>query len=186
MFSPQTYQQRRDQLCQKTGSGLILLPGSKEASMNYPENTYHFRQNSHFIYFVGMDQPDLFVVIDVDARKTVLFGNELTMDDIIWTGPMPSLSEQALESDITDTLPISALGDYIKKAQKLSRPVHFLPQHRAWTMLQLEELTGIPAMQLKVKASETLIRAVVALRSVKVPKKSLKSREPLLSVMICT
>jgi len=167
MFSPQTYQQRRDQLCQKTGSGIILLPGSKEASMNYPENTYHFRQNSHFIYFVGMDQPDLFVVIDVDARKTILFGNELTMDDIIWTGPMPSLSEQALESGITETLPTSALGEYIHKAQKLNRPVHFLPQHRAWTMLQLEELTGIPAMQLKAKASETLIRAVVALRSVK-------------------
>lgn len=135
--------------------------------MNYPENTYHFRQNSHFIYFVGMDQPELFVVIDVDERKTILFGNELTMDDIIWTGPMPSLGEQSLKSGITETRPTSTLADYIKKAQGLKRPIHFLPQHRAWTMLQLEDLTGIPAKQLHEKSSETLIRAVVALRSVK-------------------
>jgi len=167
MFSPQTYQQRRDLLCQKTGSGLILLPGSKEASMNYTENTYPFRQNSHFVYFVGIDQPDLFVVIDVDARKTILFGNELSMDDIIWTGPMPSLSDQALESSITEVLPTSALNDCIKKAQKLNRPIHFLPQHRAWSMLQLEALTGIPALQLKASASDKLIRAVVSLRSIK-------------------
>ncbi|HET9570422.1 MAG TPA: Xaa-Pro aminopeptidase [Bacteroidales bacterium] len=167
MFSPQTYQQRREQLCQKIDSGLILLPGSKEASMNYPENAYHFRQNSHFVYFVGMDQPDLFVVIDADAHKTILFGNELTMDDIIWMGPMPSLKDQALESGITEVLPTAALGEYVKKAQKLNRPIHFLPPYRAWTMLQLEDLLGMPAAQLKASASEPLIRAVVALRSVK-------------------
>ncbi len=167
MFSPQTYQQRRDLVCQKMGSGIILLPGSMDASMNYPGNTYHFRQNSHFIYFVGMDQPDLFVVIDVDERKTILYGNELTMDDIIWTGPMPSLSEQALKAGVTEIRPTSALGDCIKNAQKLNRAIHFLPQHRAWNMLQLEELTGIPALQLKTKVSETLIKAIVSLRSVK-------------------
>jgi len=167
MFSTQTYCQRRDQLCQKIGTGLILLPGSKEASMNYPGNTYHFRQNSTFIYFVGMDQPDLFVVIDADEHKTILFGDELTMDDIIWTGPLPSLKELALKCGITETRPTSALSDYIHNAQRLNRPIHFLPQHRAWTMLQLEELTGIPVQQLKAKSSEVLIKAVVALRSVK-------------------
>ncbi|MCX6308948.1 MAG: Xaa-Pro aminopeptidase [Bacteroidia bacterium] len=167
MFSTNTYQQRRDLLCQKTGSGLILLPGSKDASMNYPENTYHFRQNSHFVYFVGIDQPDLFLVIDVDERKTILFGNELSMDDIIWTGPLPSLGELALKSGIFETRPTSELGDCIKKAQGVNRNIHFLPQHRAWTMLQLEELLGIPALQLKSKASEPLIRAIVSLRSVK-------------------
>jgi len=167
MFSSNTYQQRRDLLCQEIGSGLILLPGSKDSSMNYPENTYHFRQNSHFVYFVGIDHPELFLVIDVDERKTILFGNELSMDDIIWTGPLPSLGELALKSGILETRPTSALGDYIKKAQGLNRNIHFLPQHRAWTMLQLEELLGIPALQLKAKASEPLIRAVVALRSVK-------------------
>lgn len=167
MFSPQTYQQRRERLCDQIGSGLILLPGSKEASMNYHENTYRFRQNSHFVYFVGMDQPELFAVIDVDARKTILFGHDLTMDDIIWTGPMPTLSEQALESGITETRPMGQLEAYVKDAIKLGRKIHFLPQHRAFTMLQLQEVTGIPALQLKEKVSTDLIRAVVAQRSVK-------------------
>jgi Xaa-Pro aminopeptidase len=167
MFLPQVYCQRRDQLCEKVGSGLILLPGNKDASMNYPENMYPFRQNSHFLYFVGMDQPELFVVIDADERTTILFGNELTMDDIIWTGPMESLSDQAQKSGIVDTRPTSTLKDFLKKAKGLNRPIHFLPQYRAFNMLQLEDLTGIAALQLREKASEVLIHAVVALRSVK-------------------
>jgi len=167
MFVKETYLDRRARLSEKIGSGLILLPGNVESPMNYPENTYPFRQDSSFIYFVGMDHPDLFVVIDVDERRTILFGNELTMEDIIWTGPMPSLKEQALESGITDTRPMGELAIFLNKAKVAKRPVHFLPPYRADNMLKLEDLLNIPALQLKSKASEPLIRAVVALRSVK-------------------
>jgi Xaa-Pro aminopeptidase len=167
MFAPTIYRSRRELLCEKTESGLILFPGHKEAPMNYSENTYRFRQNSSFVYFVGLDLPDLFVVIDMEEHRTILFGDELTMDDIIWTGPMESLKDRAAMSGIEETRPTSALADYIQKAQHQKRPIHFLPQTRADNMLQLEALTGIPALRLQEKASEKLIRAVVALRSVK-------------------
>jgi Xaa-Pro aminopeptidase len=170
MFAPQIYQRRRERLCEKVGSGLILLPGNGEAPMNYPDNTYRFRQNSHFVYFVGIDHPDLFVVIDVEEQKTILFGDDLTMDDIIWTGPVEGLGEEARKSGITEIRANAALTGYIKAAQDKKRDIRFLPQTRAFNMLKLESLLGVPALQLKEKASEKLIRAIVSLRSVKGPE----------------
>jgi Xaa-Pro aminopeptidase len=167
MFAKETYQERRARLREKVEFGLILLPGNTESPMNYSDNTYPFRQDSSFIYFVGLDQPDLFFVMDVEEGRSILFGDELTMDDIIWTGPMPSLSDQALESGITETLPMCELEKFLKKAKATQRPIHFLPPYRAENQLQLETLLNIPVFQLKEKASEKLIRAVVALRSVK-------------------
>ena len=170
MFEKEIYQQRRSQLCELVGSGIILLPGNSDSSMNYPDNVYHFRQDSHFIYFIGIDQPDLFVLIDIDAQETILFGDELTMDDIIWTGPMESLSDQAAKSGITRVMPSSALSGILDKVQAENREIHFLPPYRAKNMLKLESLLGIPTQQLKHAASEKLIRVVVALRSIKGPE----------------
>jgi len=167
MFEKEIYQKRRSRLCEQVGSGLILLPGNSDSSMNYPGNTYRFRQDSHFLYFVGMDAPDLFVLIDVDARKTILFGEELTMDDIIWTGPMESLSDQAAKTGIHEVKPVADLPGILDKSIAKKREIHFLPPYRAENMLKIESLLGIPTQQLKNAASEKLIRAVVALRSIK-------------------
>jgi len=167
MFAKEIYQQRRSRLSELVGSGIVLLPGNSDSSMNYPNNTYIFRQDSHFIYFVGMDHPDLFVLIDIDHQKTILFGDELTMDDIIWTGPMESLSEEAARSGIDQVMPTADLYKYMDKATAENREIHFLPPYRAKNMLKLESLLGIPTQQLKQAASEKLIRAVVALRSIK-------------------
>jgi len=170
MFAKEIYQQRRSQVSELVSSGIILLPGNTDSPMNYPDNIYHFRQDSHFIYFVGMDQPDLFVLMDVDVQKTILFGDELTMDDIIWTGPMESLSDEAAKSGINQVFPLSELSNYIDKATAQNREIHFLPPYRAENKLKLESLLGIPTQQLKNAASEILIRSVVALRSIKGPE----------------
>jgi len=170
MFAKEIYQQRRSRLSEFVGSGLILLPGNSDSSMNYPDNIYHFRQDSHFLYFVGMDHPDLFVLIDVDAQKTILFGDELTMDDIIWTGPMESLTDEASRTEITQVLPASALSGMVDKAIAERREIHFLPPYRAKNMLKIESLLGIPVKRLKREASEILIRSIVALRSIKGPE----------------
>lgn len=170
MFAKEIYQQRRSRLSELVGSGIILLPGNSDSSMNYPGNIYHFRQDSHFLYFVGMDHPDLFVLIDVDAQKVFLFGDELTMDDIIWTGPMESLSDEASKSGVTQVMPASALSGMVEKAKSERREIHFLPPYRAKNMLKLESLLGIPVKRLKQEASEILIRSIVALRSIKGPE----------------
>src|SRR6201996_1073135 len=105
MFDKSIYTQRRATLKQQLGHGLILLLGNEDSSMNYKDNLYPFRQDSSFLYFFGLDRPGLAGLIDIDNDKEIIFGNDLTLDDIVWTGPQPSLAEQAEPAGVTDTRP---------------------------------------------------------------------------------
>ena len=90
----ETYASRRAELQRRLGSGLLLFLGNNEVGMNYADNTYHFRQDSTFLYYFGLDFSGLAAVIDIDEDRTIVFGNELTIDDIVWTGIQPTLSEK--------------------------------------------------------------------------------------------
>ena len=135
--------------------------------MNYRANTYHFRQDSNFLYFFGLDQPGLAAVLDVDAGEEIIFGDELTMEDVVWTGPLPTIAEQANRVGIAKTLPFNLLGDFMKKGVEQGRAVHFTPPYRHDNMILLSDMLDQPVAKLKENASETLIRAIVAQRSYK-------------------
>jgi Xaa-Pro aminopeptidase len=167
MFASEIYQSRRSHLFDAMDTGLILIPGHVDSPMNYPSNTYLFRQNSSFLYFAGIDLPDLFLVMDIEERKTILFGNELTMDDIVWTGPMMSLKERASLSGITETRPLNSLYDFVRLTLQRGYKMHALPQFRLENKLQLCDLLDIKLHKLPTFYSVALIKAVVSLRSVK-------------------
>lgn len=161
------YKKRRESLRRKMTNGLILIPGNNESPCNYPDNTYKFRQDSTFLYFFGINQPGMFGVIDIDSGEEYLFGDDVTMDDIIWMGPQPSVKEMAASIEVAHGAPISELKKLITKAIVQKRPIHYLPPYRYDTMLCLEDLLGIRTSELKSKVSIDLIKAVVDLRSVK-------------------
>jgi len=96
MFDKNVYTERRNRLREKMGSGMILIPGNNEAPLNYTDNTYHFRQDSTFLYLFGLDMPGLFGVIDANKGDDTIFGNDNTIDDIIWSGMKPTLRELAV------------------------------------------------------------------------------------------
>ena len=91
MFSTDIYVARRKELCRRVGKGLILLPGNVESPFNYPNNTYHFRQDSTFLYYFGHSVPSLVGVIDAETGVDTLYGDDFTVDDIIWMGPQPTI-----------------------------------------------------------------------------------------------
>ena len=95
MFEPSTYSERRAALRETVGSGLILFLGNDPAPMNYPDNPYHFKQDSSFLYYFGLDNPGLAGVIDADTGDEIVFGHEPTVDEIVWTGPLPTLAEES-------------------------------------------------------------------------------------------
>jgi len=163
MFDKQVYTERRNLLREKMGSGIILIPGNNESPLNYTDNTYHFRQDSTFLYLFGLDMPGLFGVINANTGKDTLFGNDNSIEDIIWSGIKPSIKELAASVGVTNTSPFK---DLFVKVNKESR-VHFLPAYRADIKLLLEELLAIPAAQLAKQASISLINALVAMRSIK-------------------
>lgn len=164
MFSTTIYTQRRQRLQQQVGSGLILLLGNEEVGMNYTANTYHFRQDSNFLYYFGIDRPGLAALIDVEQDETILFGDDFTLEDTIWTGAQPTLWEQAQRVGVNHVAAFAKLEGYLKKA---TGTVHYLPPYRYANRLKLQQWLDIPIQDLKSKASEPLIKAVVAQRSIK-------------------
>ncbi|MFA5817488.1 MAG: aminopeptidase P family protein [Bacteroidales bacterium] len=167
MFESQIYVNRRALLRKNMGSGLILMPGNVDAAFNYPANQYHFRQDSTFLYYFGLDHTGLAGVIDLDSGDDWIFGNNVDMDDIIWMGVLPSITELSTKVGVTHTAPYADLDKIIAKALSKRREIHFTPPYRGETMLEIERLVKIPAADLKAKSSVKLIKAVVVQRSIK-------------------
>lgn len=167
MFKSDVYIRRREDLHNKVKSGLALFIGNVEAPMNYPDNTYHFRQDSDFLYFFGLDLPGLTGVMDFDSGKDRIFGNDFDMDDIIWMGPQPTVRDIALKCGIADTLPTSKLEGIVRDAIDKKRKVHFLPPYRGETKMTLGSLLKENPCQMKTLASADLIKAVISMRSIK-------------------
>jgi len=167
MFAKEVYWQRRKMLRDLLGDGIILIPGNEESSMNYRANTYHFRQDSSFLYFFGIDKPGFYGVCDVDSEKDILYGNDFDIDDIIWMGEQPAVSDLAAGVGIEYSASLNDLGDFLKKALQSGRKVHLLPPYRGDHMLELTKLMGVDGEGLSKLVSQELIAAVVKLRSIK-------------------
>jgi Xaa-Pro aminopeptidase len=167
MFNKETYIYRRKTLSEKVGSGLILLLGNDESPMNYADNGYHFRQDSTFLYYLGIDFPGIAAVIDVDNNRQYIFGNDYTIDDIVWMGPQPRIADRAIETGISETKPLKELGEMLSLAQQKNREIHFLPPYRPEHKLQLQALLGLQQNEIAQKFSIKLVRAVVSQREIK-------------------
>jgi Xaa-Pro aminopeptidase len=167
MFKSDIYIKRRKELQKKMKSGLALFIGNVEAPINYPANTYHFRQDSDFLYFFGIDLPGLAGLMDFDSGKDRIFGNDFDMDDIIWMGPQPTVIELALKCGISTTSPMNKLEETIKDALSKRRKIHFLPPYRGETKMILGSLFKENPCQMKTLASVELIKEVISMRSIK-------------------
>ena len=167
MFKSEVYIKRREELHKKMKTGLALFIGNSEAPMNYPANTYHFRQDSDFLYFFGLDIPGFAGVMDFDSGKDRIFGNDCDMDNIIWMGPQPTVKELAFKSGVTNTAPLPKLEEFIKDVLSKNRKINFLPPYRGETKMILGSLLKENPCQMKTLASVDLIKAVISMRSIK-------------------
>ena len=167
MFDKNTYIERRKKLKEQVGSGIIIFPGNENSPMNYPANEYQFRQDSSFLYFFGLDFNGLAGLIDVDNNEETIFGYDFTVDDIVWMGPQEKLIQKAQRIGVANAEPTDKLDEKIKEAIKQGRKVHFLPQYRHDNIIKIEKLTGIHNSLVNDYASNELIKAVVAQRSIK-------------------
>jgi Xaa-Pro aminopeptidase len=176
MFAKETYIQRRERLKVQVRSGLVLLLGNDESPMNYAANAYPFRQDSTFLYFFGLDQPGLATVLDLDEGTECLFGDDPSLDDIVWTGPRLLLRDRSQQVGVAQTAPGKELEQVLRKAIQQGRTVHTLPQYRAESARRLAEV-GRASSHDNVRRAGTLalpspdlIRAVVEQRSIKSPE----------------
>lgn len=165
MFSATTYQSRREILQEKIQDGILLFLGNIENPINFEHNVYPFRQDSNFLYYFGIQAAKLAAIIDLSENKTIIFGDELSIDDIVWMGQQESLKEKASKAGVSETRPFQELFSYLQKARSAQQPIHYLPPYQSVNKLLLSEALGSPVSQLSPSIS--FIQAVVAQRSIK-------------------
>lgn len=167
MFQKNTYIQRRQRLKTKLRKGLVLLFGNEESPMNYTDNTYHFRQDSTFLYYFGIQQPGLVALIDIENDNETIFGDDYTVEDSVWMGPQPTLADLAENCGVVKIKPVAKLDEVINTAKKAGQNIHFLPLYRAENKIKLQHLLGVSPNQVAEKFSVDLVKAVISQREFK-------------------
>jgi Xaa-Pro aminopeptidase len=167
MFDAKTYVERRKALKEKVGKGLILLFGNDESSMNYADNTYHYRQDSTFLYYFGIQHPGLIAVIDIDNDREIIFGNDYTIDDIVWMGPQATIAERANQCGVANIRELRKLPAMMDLALQMGQKIHFLPLYRPENKIKLFELIGVAPKDVANTFSVDLVKAVVSQREFK-------------------
>ena len=167
MFPTHIYDRRRQALRSRFDGGMLLFLGNAESPMNYADNAYPFRQDSSFLYYFGLDQPELAAVVDLDEGWTAIFGDELAIDDIVWMGDLPTISDRAQRIGVTDVRPRETLATVVGRAVGAGREVRYLPPYRAEHAVELSDLLRLAPADVADRASLDLVRAVIDQRNVK-------------------
>jgi Xaa-Pro aminopeptidase len=167
MFHTNIYVERRAALARELKSGLLLFLGNDESPVNYLDNTYTFRQDSTFLYYFGVIQAGLAAIIDIDESREILFGEEMSIDDIVWMGRQETLQAKGIAVGIDLVHPFNDLTGYINNAQLKNRTIHILPPYRAENKIKLAGLLKTDINGLAQAVSVPFIKAVVAQRAVK-------------------
>ncbi len=167
MFKVQTYLSRRHNLKTRIKSSIAVFMGNDESPMNYEDNTYHFRQDSSFLYYFGLNTAGLTGIVDVDEGKDYIFGNDPTVENFVWMGYQPTLKDQALKAGIENTGSIPDLEKFLEEAVTKGRKIHLLPPYRAENKIKLFHWLDINPKETRKAASVELIKSVVAQREIK-------------------
>ena len=169
MFSKEVYVRRRRTLLQKMqeagAHGLILFIGNAEAPAQYKDNCYKWRQDSTWLYFMGLDEPQMAAVLDIDSGAETLYANDVDIDDIIWMGPQPSVRSKADAVGVDGTQPYAQVDKDIYAARKAGRTIHYINPSRYFNTLRLMELMG--CQQVQDGVSRPLTEAIISMRLLK-------------------
>jgi Xaa-Pro aminopeptidase len=160
------YKERRARLHRMLGAddGILFWPGYAPQPRNYPDNTYTpFRQCSHFLYYFGLSTPGLAALSYPDGRE-FLFGRTPDEEDLVWTGPQPSLAQLAEEAQVSETARLSKLRDYLETA---GWAVRYLPPFQPQIIQMMGRLFDRSYWEVIAQASPPMMRAVVEQRSIK-------------------
>lgn len=161
-----TYRERRQRLREAVTSGEILIVGNLPIARNYADSHLTFRQDSSFLYYAGVSSPGLALVIEDDGDST-LYGPTPHPDDVVWFGPHPGIGDMAAAAGAEAHGTTEQLAARLRAARDRGQRIHFLPPYRADRRIQLVGLLGEDLASVDRKASQELVRAVIAQRSVK-------------------
>jgi len=170
MFKVKVYKKRREDLKKQFDSGILLFIGNEESEMSVRDAIHKFRQNSNFLYYWGLNEAGLAAIIDIDNDKEILFGHDLTTEEIVWSGEQQKLAEKANLIGVEQTAEINTLKNVLLNYRKGRKQVHYLPQHLSDNILLVSELLNKKIDQVKTDHSVKFLKAIIDQRSIKTKK----------------
>jgi Xaa-Pro aminopeptidase len=129
---PQAFAERRARLGASYPAPLLVVAG-RARPRNFRANRYPYRAESHFLYLVG--RPLEGALLLVDGRRSTLYVEPPDPEEVLWTGPTPTLDELA-----------RALELEVRPIEELAPPegCAVLPPQDLETAEALSELLGRP------------------------------------------
>ena len=136
MFSKDIYVARRQRLLEllKGEKGIALFLGNAPSPAQYKDNCYKFRQDSTWLYYWGLDEPYFAATLDLETGEETIFADDVSIDDIIWMGPQPSVADQAASVGVASSAPYAKLNLVVSAAIVKGRPVHTIPPSRHYSI----------------------------------------------------
>ncbi|HCP45997.1 MAG TPA: Xaa-Pro aminopeptidase [Deltaproteobacteria bacterium] len=145
---------RRQRLSKMMSGEPILLVGHGSLPRNFLANTHPFRQDSTFLYFLGVDQPGAAAVIGAGGHTTLYMPSPAPGDEL-WHGPGVPFERWVARSGVDEVCDRSSL-------QPAS--YHCLPVADPVANQEASRLSGTPLDPRNATGSEDLRAAVVSLR----------------------
>jgi Xaa-Pro aminopeptidase len=164
---PEVYRDRRNRIRQAVGAGVILWLGHVLQPRNYADNTYPFRQNSHFLYYTGLSEPGLAMLSFAEPDYDILFSKQASIDDIIWAGHSRSRIELARDAGIDTVEDLDRLEEYLAKARSQRLTIYYLPPYQHSSLLRASQLMNSDSQEIMANSSQRLMEEVAKQRSIK-------------------
>ncbi len=164
---PETYRQRRNGIRKEIGEGVILWIGHILQPRNFASNAYPFRQNSHFLYYTGLSEPDMALLSFPEPDHDILFAKPESMDDIIWGGPKRSNIDLARDAGIDKVEDLEHLEEHLAKIRAQEIKIHYLPPYQYSSLSRTSQLLKANVEEVIENVSQLLMERVAKQRSIK-------------------
>ena len=117
MISKAFHRSRREKLAQSVSSPILLM-GNGHRARNLPMNRLPFRQDSSFLYCTGCREANAALVI-VDG-ESILFLEDHPIEDALWHGPTPSLTDRKAMYGVDRVASIASLENFCASLSSVS------------------------------------------------------------------
>jgi Xaa-Pro aminopeptidase len=169
------YQERREQLMAKIGTGTAIFKSAPVAVM-HNDVEYAFRQDSDFFYLTGFNEPEAVAVLAPhhEEHRFILFVQPKEREKEVWTGYRTGVDAAKEKFGADEAYPIAELNEKLPKyLEKADRIYYHLGRDRIFNDTVLKHwqqlMAGYPKRGTGPMAIESTNPILHAMRQVKSP-----------------
>lgn len=151
---------RRARLLERVNAPILLM-GNGEQPRNLPLNVHPFRQDSTFLYFVGLARPGAAALLHEDGRMDLYLPTP-PEDDALWHGPGPTPDDIGASVGANAVHDPSVLADHARVCSPKTLAVSDPARNQI-----ASAITGMPLSFAREYGDDALVDAVIELRRVK-------------------